>query len=67
MADERNGKLEDRSIETFQTRIQKEKRTEKIETFKHSFWVENHKRGKMCITGIPEGEERMEQKKYLNY
>lgn len=37
VADQRNGEFEDRSIETFQTRIQKEKEQKKIKTFKYSF------------------------------
>lgn len=63
-AKERISKLKGMSIETSQTELQREKKTEKMEQGIQELW-DNFKRCNVHIFGIPEGEKGKEQKKYL--
>ena len=60
--EKRISKLEDISIEISKTEKQTEKRSKPFNI--QELW-NNYKRCNICIMGIPEGEERKEQKKYL--
>ena len=64
---ERISELEDRSIETSKTEIQKEKKMNEKDWTEYSRTVGQLQKVYIHVISIPKGEERKEQKKYLKF
>ena len=63
--EERISKVEDRLVEIMDAEQKKEKRLKTNEESLREFW-DNIKHTNICITGVPEGQEREKgQKKYF--
>ena len=63
-AEERISDLEDRMVEFTAVEQNKEKRMKRKEDSLRNLW-DNIKRKNIRIIGVPEGEERKDQRKYL--
>ena len=63
-AEERISDLEDRMVEFTATEQNKEKRMKRNEDSLRDLW-DNIKRNNIRIIGVPEGEERKDQRKYM--
>ena len=64
-AEERMSDLEDTVLEITITELNKEKRMKRIVVSLRDFW-DNIKCNNIRIIGVPEGEDRKDQRKYLN-
>ena len=63
-AEEQISDLEDSMVEFTAVEQNKEKRMKRNEDSLRDLW-DNIKRNNICIIGVPEGEERKDQRKYL--